>query len=214
MAEFQEGQTATHKDGRRIIFRDGAWRLMQGQSPHAKPAAGASAETRTRIATGIGPAIDAQKNLFAEERWNTQPGNRLGSNPLNSFRGAMADMLDGPDNNAGALAKMVGGQRYQNYNQAAKTYESAFMPILSGAAVTEQEAQRLIRSDLPQRGDSPATLARKAKNRAMRLNGAAGQIGMDAPFPRVSAPQTAPRPAPSGGLQGMSDDELKAMLGL
>lgn len=189
---FQEGQTATHKDGRKIIFQDGAWHLMKPDpnavaevSPGQQKAP--SAETRTRLALGLGPAVEAQKNIYASEQWN-QPGasSPRGKNPLNSVRGAVADLIDGPDNNAGAIAKLIGGQDYQNYNQASKTFESAFLPILSGAAVTDTEASRLIKASLPQRGDSPETLARKAKNRAMMINGAAGQVGLPPVFPRVN----------------------------
>ena len=34
---FQEGQTATHKDGRKIIFKGGQWRLFAGNAPTANP---------------------------------------------------------------------------------------------------------------------------------------------------------------------------------
>ena len=201
---FKEGQTATHKDGRKIVYRDGDWHVMQ-PDPSAKAGPGPgqqkapSAETRTRLALGLGPAVEAQKNMYEAEQWN-QPGaeSPRGNNPLGGFRGAVADMLDGDNNNAGWLAKTVGGQRYQDYNQAAKSFESAFLPILSGAAVTEPEAQRLIRASLPQRGDSPATLAKKAKNRAMMINGAAGQVGMPPIFPRTQGlgQQRAPEAKP------------------
>jgi hypothetical protein len=30
MGEFREGQTATHKDGRKIVWKSGAWRSLQG----------------------------------------------------------------------------------------------------------------------------------------------------------------------------------------
>lgn len=184
---FKEGQTATHKDGRKIVWRDGDWRLMTPTpgSPAVAPGGKPSPETRARIALGLPAAVEAQKNLYAAEGWKPGAANPRGKNPLDTVRGALADVVDGPDNNAGWLAKTIGGQGYQNYQQAAKTYESALLPILSGAAVTDPEAARLIRSDLPQRGDSPATLARKAKNRAMRLNGAATLDGRAPVFPRI-----------------------------
>lgn len=195
---FQEGQTATHKDGRKIVFKNGEWHLMQADPATSAAAApglqkAPSAETRTRLALGLGPAVEAQKNLYEAEQWN-QPGaaSPRGKNPLNGFRAGIADAIDGPDNNAGWIAKTVGGQGYQNYQQAAKTFESAFLPILSGAAVTDAEASRLIRASLPQRGDSPATLSRKAKNRAMMINGAGNQMGLPPIFPRVN---DATRPA-------------------
>lgn len=154
-----------------------------------KPAL-AGAESRTRLALGLDPSIRAQQNLYQEEGWT---GDKP-ANPLNSLRGAAADFLDGDDNNASALSKFVGGQKYQNYNQAAKTFESAFLPILSGAAVSPSEAQRMIRASLPQRGDSPETLSRKAQNRAEMINGAAELSGRSAPFGRMKN-RAAARPA-------------------
>jgi hypothetical protein len=197
---FQEGQTATHKDGRKIVYHEGAWHLMKPDpNAVAEVAPGQqkapSAETRTRLAIGLGPAVEAQKNLYAAEQWKPGAANPRGNNPLGGFRGALADMIDGDDNNAGWLAKTVGGQRYQDENQAAKSFESAFLPILSGASVTASEAQRLIRASLPQRGDSPTTLAKKGKNRAMMINGAATQVGLPPVFPRTANPTQAPRAA-------------------
>jgi hypothetical protein len=162
---------------------------VAGAPPGSTPATpkAVSGEMQARLSTGLPVAIEAQQSMFNAEKWN-QPGRSpLGSNPLDGFRGALADMIDGDDNNAGWLAKTIGGQRYQDYNQAAKSYESAFMPILSGANVSPSEAARLIRADLPQRGDSPETLARKARNRALRINGGASSAGMTTPFPRTVA---------------------------
>lgn len=168
----------------------------------AKPAT-AGAETRTRLALGLAPSIRAQQNLYQEEGWTKGKP----ANPLNSFRGAMADFVDGDDNNASALSKWVGGQSYQNYNQAAKTFESAFLPILSGAAVSPSEAQRLIRASLPQRGDSPATMARKAQNRAEMINGAAELSGQPAPFGRMKNRSAQPAAPSSGTLKpGIVED--------
>jgi hypothetical protein len=73
----------------------------------------------------------------------------------------------------------------QDYEQASKSFESAFLPILSGAAVTPTEASRMIKAALPELGDTPATLARKATNRAMMINGAADLRGAPRPFPKV-----------------------------
>lgn len=186
--EYREGQTATHPDGRKIVFRGGQWvNAPNSQKTAKKPLA--SAEARTRLSLGLGPSIEAQKNLYKEEQWGE---GTLGKNPMNTVRGALADFVDGPDNNAGALAKWIGGEKYARYNQASKTFESAFLPILSGAAVTDSEAQRMIRASLPQRGDSAEILARKAKNRAQMINSAAAQVGEDAPFQRTPTPGVVP----------------------
>ncbi|MDM8352903.1 hypothetical protein [Brevundimonas diminuta] len=82
----------------------------------------------------------------------------------------------------GWLAKLVGGQDYQNYTQALATYESSLMPIMSGAAVTASEAQRMIRADFPQLGDSEETIRRKAGNRLRRLNAIYEGLGKEQPF--------------------------------
>jgi len=101
-----------------------------------------------------------------------------------------------------ALAKTVGGQDYQDYEQAAKTFEAAMLPIISGAAVTESEARRQIRANLPEFGDTPQTLSRKATNRAMMLNAAADLLGVPRPFPKVGTmdlPGTRPGSQPRPG---------------
>ncbi len=154
-----------------------------------KGSQGPSAEARTRLVLGFGPTVEAQKNLYAEEQWNPGEANPTGSNPLSAPRAIVGNLLRGDKPNAlqNVIGKSVGGQRTQNYEQAAKSFEAAFMPILSGAAVSESEAQRLIRAALPEPGDSPATLSRKAKNRAMMINGAAKLLGQQQPFPRIEA---------------------------
>lgn len=182
-------------DGKKVTLLD-----KSGLPAPASKSTLAGAESRTRLALGLDPSIRAQQNLYKEEGWT---GDKP-ANPLNSLRGAVADFIDGDDNNASALSKFVGGQKYQNYNQAAKTFESAFLPILSGAAVSPSEAQRMIRASLPQRGDSPETLARKAQNRAEMINGAAELSGRPVPFGRMKnrrAAQPAAKPgAPKAGM--------------
>lgn len=150
----------------------------------------AGAEARTRLKLGLGPTVQAQKNLYETEQWEKSPTDRAGDNPYDTIRGSLAEWLkpDSPENSIMTrVAKKVGGQRYQDYEQAAKSFEAAFMPILSGAAVTPSEAQRLIAGSLPQPGDSPRTLAKKATNRAMMINAAAELLGERKPFPRVGS---------------------------
>lgn len=140
----------------------------------------AGAEARTRLQLGLGPSVEAEKNILAF-------GDK---NPLNTPLGGAANILMGKgDNNSvfDAAAKVVGGQDFQNYQQAAKSFESAFMPILSGAAVSPSEAQRMVRAAIPQMGDSAETLRRKAKNRQMMINGAAKLSGQPEPFPDVGS---------------------------
>lgn len=183
-----------------------------GDSPMAPLTPGA--EARTRLGMGLGPMVEAQKQMYRSEGWNPRAKTgreMMGKNPLNQEWGAA--LIDSIDNNAVArwvgldlspVAKTAGGQTYQDYDQAAKSYESAVLPIMSGAAVTPSEAQRLIRADLPQLGDTPQTLAKKAKNRAMKINAAADLIGRPRPFPQVGtwtppATQGQPRQPAQGG---------------
>ncbi|MBS0368871.1 MAG: hypothetical protein JSS57_06685 [Proteobacteria bacterium] len=171
--------------------RGGATILQKAESTKV-PSVGP--EARVRFGLGLGPTIEAQKNLFAAEGWNSSPENRLGKNPYDNFGARTANMLTTPSKEGQIIGplrtemgKKIGGQNYQNYVQAAKSFEAAFMPILSGAAVTESEAQRMIKASLPEPGDSPQTLSRKAKNRAMMINGAAELMGQPKPFPRIES---------------------------
>lgn len=176
--------------------------LKQGKTGTIQSIRGAQtagADSRPRLQLGLGPTVEAQKNLFAEEQWNrdmSSPEGRLGSNPHDSFGGSIGNLLNdmNPDGKSvlKRAAKVLGGDRYQRYTQAAKTFESAFMPILSGAAVTPSEAQRLLGASLPEAGDSPEILARKSKNRAMMINGAAKLLGEKPPFPRIPAMDLTP----------------------
>jgi hypothetical protein len=130
------------------------------------------AENRTRLALSLDPMIKAQVRMTASEK--------SGVNPYNRDWGAR--MLEAIPFDGGAVARTVGGQDYQDYEQAARTYEASIMPLFSGAAVSPSEAQRMIRADLPQMGDTPETLRKKAENRQMRITEAAKLMGRDDPF--------------------------------
>jgi hypothetical protein len=162
--------------------KGGAVQVMRGAQT-------AGAEARARLALGLGPTIEAQKNLYETEVRQGGMGEG-GGNPLDSLRGALGEWLTPENPNNSILTRMsknVGGQRYQDYQQAAKSFEAAFMPILSGAAVTDSEAKRLIAASLPQPGDTTQTLNRKARNRAMMINAAAELLGRPRPFPLVGS---------------------------
>lgn len=168
-----------------------------GDTPSAPLTPGS--ESRARITLGLGPSVNAQRNLFAAEGWGEAPKGAKARNPYNKEWGAkMLSGVDipipftaGPGGQSATfspfdtIAKVWGGQNLQDYEQASKSFESAFLPILSGAAVTPTEASRMIKAALPELGDTPATLARKATNRAMMINGAADLRGAPRPFPKV-----------------------------
>jgi len=217
-----EGQTATNpQTGQRIINRGGKWYPLDRDPGGAGVASAPDApmapltpgsESRTRLALGLGPAIEAQKQFYKSEGWKPpvpgRPGSStVGRNPFNTDWGAR--MLESVPFDNGAIARAAGGQDYQDYEQASKSFESAFLPILSGAAVTPSEAQRMIRANLPQINDTPETLAKKARNRAMMINAAADLAGKPRPFPKIgimdlgggatpagTPPTTAPATAP------------------
>lgn len=239
-----EGATATNPtSGARVIYRQGKWYPFDqdpgGPGATHDPDAPLAAltpgvESRTRLALGLGPAIDAQRAMYKAEQWRPGTASPLGKNPYHATRPMVGAALDSiPDNGMLApVARLVGGQKFQDYTQAGKTFESAFLPILSGAAVTQSEAQRLIKASLPQVGDTPRTLATKAKNRARMINAAADLLGTPRPFPKMgimdlgggsgrpsaqpsAQPQQGPAAAPgSGGAQGMTDAQIKAAMGL
>lgn len=164
----------------------------------------AGADARTRLALGLGPMVEAQRRLTEAEASGYSYNKDL------LARAAEAVPLDG-----GFAARALGGQDYQNYDQAARTFEASVMPIMSGSAVTPSEAQRQIRANLPQAGDSTEILATKSRNRSMMINAAAQLVGQEMPFPDVgvwgdaggqhrqdaAAIAAAPGPAGPGGHQ-------------
>lgn len=160
------------------------------------------ASQRGRMNMGLAPMIQANQDMTGMER---------GGNPLQRDWGAtMLGSVDIPVpftegktfSPFDDLAKTVGGQDYQDYTQAAATFESQLMPIMSGAAVSPSEAQRQIRAALPQLGDSPQTLAKKARMRQQMLNGAAKSMGQPLPYatvPTYGVNTTSIPQAPGGG---------------
>lgn len=163
-----EGQRAINKKtGETAVFTNGQW---------VKAKAGTvDAGMRGRLSLGLGPMVDAQSRMSSAEQ---------GQNPLQKDWGASA--LDALPMGIGSqLAKMAGGQDYQDYTSAAKAFESQLMPIMSGAAVSPSEAKRQIQASLPEFGDSPETLSQKSRVRQMMLNGAAHSMGAPLPYPEV-----------------------------
>lgn len=67
---YREGQTATHKDGRKIVYQDGQWRLMQGGGGVPAPPKLAVQEQQTlrdaRSAASQFSTIADQAGQFAE----------------------------------------------------------------------------------------------------------------------------------------------------
>lgn len=170
-----EGEIKNNRlTGQTAVFQGGQW-VLQKQLPM-------EASMRSRTDMGLAPMVEANQKMVGMERQE---------NPLNRDWGAT--ILDSIGVKMGSneiyplrpVAKKVGGQDFQDYTQAASAFESQLMPIMSGAAVSPSEAQRQIRSALPELGDTPATLASKARTRMMMVNGAAKAKGLPLPFPNV-----------------------------
>jgi len=197
-----EGKTGVQKStGQRVIRKDGQWVPL---NPGGKPPV-QEAGMRSRMDLGLGPMMAAHGRMAATER----KGNpfSLDKNPDNAIAKFVGDIgfsagqnqfypLEGP-------AKAIGGQDYQDYEQAAAAFEAQLMPIMSGAAVSPSEARRQIRASLPALGDSPATLAQKAKDRERMLNGAAKARGLPLPFPQTDTwGINTTKPPATGGAGG------------
>lgn len=166
-----EGARAVNrKTGETAVFSNGQW-------VKDKPGT-VDAGMRGRLALGLGPMVQAEQTMSSAEQ---------GGNPLQKDWGAAAlsGVGVGPFHPLEQAAKMVGGQDYQDYTQAAKAFESQLMPIMSGAAVSPSEAQRQIKAALPEFGDTADTLKTKARTRQMMLNGAAHSMGAPLPYPDV-----------------------------
>ncbi len=160
----------------------------------------AGADSRTRLDLGLGPAVQAQISMYDAERNGAATDTR--TNPNDSPQGIVYNWLaDGDPSHPirNMVGKGIGGDRLQKYKQASSSFEAAFLPILSGSAVTPSEASRQIKANLPEPGDSPEILSRKSKNRAMMINSAAKLLGQPLPFPRLG---TMPLPMGDGQSSG------------
>ncbi|MEM8615492.1 MAG: hypothetical protein AAGF20_01010 [Pseudomonadota bacterium] len=118
-----------------------------------------SSDAMTRFATGL-PAIRSGVQKLEEME-------NAGYSLEQDLGAEAASVLPGV---GGYLSRKLGGDDYQVYQQAFSAFESQIMPILSGAAVSVEEAQRLIRAGLPQLGDGPVVTQRKQQFRRSMLS--------------------------------------------
>ena len=134
----------------------GTIRLADGtviQTGGAKPVE-PSKEGLTRFALGLPNLLNASDTLLQMEREGYNLEQDLGAEMASAIPGA-----------GQYLSRKMGGEDYQQYQQARATYESQILPILSGAAVTDSEARRFIKAALPQAGDGPAVEREKQRFR-------------------------------------------------
>lgn len=172
--------------------RNGGLQIIRGATT---PRLGA--DSAPRMYAGMDAAIEASNSMQASEAASRARSGGLAGlwggpgsgNPLTDDQGALyIDNMDAEDPRPGlatVVGKAVGGDSYQGYLQQGAAFETALMPILSGAAVAPSEAQRMIRAAIPEVGDNPETLARKARQRQQMLNGLAVLAGKPPPFPGV-----------------------------
>lgn len=227
--EGQEFHNPTDPAAPVLVYRAGKFYPKQNEPPGQSGPENAAAapltpgsEGRARIELGIGPVVNAQRNMFAAEGGGDRAKrhNPFNDHPVRSFlssldNGKLAEWAGFSLDPIARGAPGKGRQEFQDYDQASKSFEAAMLPIMSGAAVTPSEAQRQIRANEPAWGDTPLTLERKGTNRAMMANAAAELVGKPRPFPKVgvwdfhgegsgsqpragqpAAPNTGGRPAP------------------
>lgn len=144
----------------------------------------AGAEQRGRLVLSFPNIIQAQEDMQVLERQAETTGDdNSGRTPYARDWGAR--VLEAVPFDGGAAARWAGGADYQAYETASRTFEQSVMPIFSGSAVTESEAQRFVRANLPRMGDGADTLRAKAQNRARIINAAAVILGEAPPYPEA-----------------------------
>ena len=134
--------------------------LNNGAMPEAEPDPSAlrlGAEAMGRIAPNIAPLLAAQRQLQELERQGVTFTQGLG--------GVGATVAAGIPFVGGALERAIGSDDRDAMVRAVSQFEAAILPILSGAAVTDSEAQRYVRAQLPQPGDSARIRDLKAQAR-------------------------------------------------
>jgi hypothetical protein len=134
--------------------------LNNGAMPEAEPDPSAlrlGAEAMGRIAPNIPPLLAAQRQLQELER--------QGVTFTQGVSGVAATVAAGIPFAGGALERAIGSDDREAMVRAVSQFEAAILPILSGAAVTDSEAQRYVRAQLPQPGDSARIRDLKAQAR-------------------------------------------------
>lgn len=167
------GDKGRGENGEPLVYDGKGWRVV-ANSPAVGQGVNPSAETRSRLAIQYEPARDAVMTIDALEP-------RMGK--LERTAQFFNNMdTDGKGGLELMIAKGIGGENFQRYQSASKTFESSVLPIMSGAAVTSTEAQRQIQAALPQFGDSPAVTADKSRRRRQMVNSMATMARQPMPF--------------------------------
>lgn len=102
---------------------------------------------------------------------------------------------------AGGLTNPIAGEKAQRARQAQEQWSEAFLRVKTGAAATQGEVDRNIRTFFPQVGDTPEVIAQKAR---MRKQAEADVASMAGP-----AQQNAGTQPSAANLQELARQELK-----
>lgn len=160
VGDFPEGATATHKDGRKIVFSDGEWRVLQGAggsggASGSKPAGVEQSKAAAFLRRALGSARQYQ---------------RLGLGPRSLSGKAFAESH--PDL-ANTLPEFLGGNSADRQVADASQLEfiAATLRQDSGANLPPDEIATQQRIYFPQPGDTQAAIDAKAEARKRVIEG-------------------------------------------
>ena len=102
---------------------------------------------------------------------------------------------------AGGLTNPIAGEKAQRARQAQEQWSEAFLRVKTGAAATQGEVDRNIRTFFPQVGDTPEVIAQKARMRTQAESDVASMAG--------PAQQNAGTQPSASDLQELARQELK-----
>ena len=193
-AQPQLGERRTTRAGHDVVWDGANWRKVipaggsggSGTDPTDTRGVQASAEQRGRANLAVNPAIDAMRRTISIE---TTPDGQIRSpftdEPFAYGLYTQATAADDSGPWRRQIAAGMAGPDFTQELQAYKQFEQGILPMFSGSAVTQSEAQRFIQGAIPAPEDDPATVALKQRQRMMITNGAAAQLGLPPPFPQV-----------------------------
>lgn len=188
---YQEGQTATHKDGRKIEFRNGAWRLLEGGGG----AGGATTGGQAAKLTEDQGKSQTYGRLMATAERQYDAAVRDGYNyasPIN----ALSRVIEQPAPLIGAplapLAPVLRGPAADRAVGAERAWQDAQLKAMTGAGQNQLEAAEAPRTYFPQFGESPDTAVNKREMRSTAYDAVkrrAGPAGDDLPaYPQELPP--------------------------
>ncbi len=168
MAEYKDGQTATHpKTGQRIVFRGGQW--INDGGPTSGGATASATEAERKAASFLIRGVGAEGTYKAQ-----------GLGPRSVVGQKLHDLVPNALNSW--LPSSIGNSARR---QVADTTQDEFIAASlrqdSGAAIPEQELERQRRIYFPMPGDGPEAIQAKARARERALQGLHQSAGRLAP---------------------------------